>query len=156
MKHIQKTLNSYMCIYCFQNWTRLTVTTLKANSADNKLTFFLFFPENKLWHFMQIVSWGDNLHEMSKAYFLGKKKKKKEKKIQNVCWSYFPSMLSIMMHTSKTVSLNHNRSCHLVIKNTCRYIFVCILFLHKYELWDLLSSSTVNKMRWYYFSNPNY
>ena len=25
----------------------------------------LFFPENRIWHFMQIVSLGDNLHEMS-------------------------------------------------------------------------------------------
>ena len=26
---------------------------------------FLFFPENRIWHFMQIVSIGDNLHEIS-------------------------------------------------------------------------------------------
>ena len=25
---------------------------------------FFFFPENRLWHFMQIVSLGDNLHEL--------------------------------------------------------------------------------------------
>ena len=31
--------------------------------------FFLFFPENKIWHFMQIVSLGDNLHEMSNPVF---------------------------------------------------------------------------------------
>ena len=43
----------------------LTFTTLLANSADNKLTFFLFFPENRIWHFPQTVSTGDNLHEMS-------------------------------------------------------------------------------------------
>ena len=44
----------------------LTFTTLWANSADNKLEFvFLFSPENRIWHFMQIVSNGDNLHEMS-------------------------------------------------------------------------------------------
>ena len=30
------------------------------------LVFFLFFLENRIWHFMQIVSWGDNLHEVSK------------------------------------------------------------------------------------------
>ena len=29
--------------------------------------FFLFFPENRIWHFMQIVSIGDNLHEMSNS-----------------------------------------------------------------------------------------
>ena len=51
-----------------------TITTLPANSTDNKLIFILFFPYNRFWHFMQIVSKGDNLHEMSKPilYFLGK------------------------------------------------------------------------------------
>ena len=35
----------------------LTVITILANLADDKLTkFFLFFPENRLLHFMQIVS----------------------------------------------------------------------------------------------------
>ena len=39
---------------------------LWANSADDKfMIFFLFFfPENRICHFMQIVSTGDNLHEM--------------------------------------------------------------------------------------------
>ena len=36
--------------------------------------FFLIFPENTLWHFMQIVSLGDNLHEMSKPIFWANKK----------------------------------------------------------------------------------
>ena len=32
-------------------------TTLCVNSADDKLIkFFLFLTENKIWHFMQIVS----------------------------------------------------------------------------------------------------
>ena len=46
---------------------------LCANSADDKLMIFLyfFFQENRLWHFMQIVS-GDNMHEMSKPIFLEK------------------------------------------------------------------------------------
>ena len=40
--------------------------TLYTNSADDKLMiFFLFYPENRLSHFIQIVSLGDNLHEMS-------------------------------------------------------------------------------------------
>ena len=30
---------------------------------------FLFFHENRFWHYMQIVSYGDNLHEMSKPIF---------------------------------------------------------------------------------------
>ena len=39
---------------------------LLADSADDKLViFFLFFLENKIWHFMQIV----NLHEVSNPIF---------------------------------------------------------------------------------------
>ena len=34
--------------------------------------FFLFFPENRTWNFMQIVSIVDNLHEMSNSVFWGK------------------------------------------------------------------------------------
>ena len=55
---------------------RLTFTTLWAFSADDKLMiFFLFFPENRIWHFMQIVSLGDNLHEMSNSVFWEKYEK---------------------------------------------------------------------------------
>ena len=50
--------------------TAVLFTTLWAYSADNKLViFFLFFPENRIWHFMQIVSTEDNLHEMSYPVF---------------------------------------------------------------------------------------
>ena len=47
----------------------LAFTTLRAISGDNKLV--IFFPENWLWHFMQIVSQGDNLQTcmMSKTIF---------------------------------------------------------------------------------------
>ena len=38
------------------------------------IIFFLLFPENSLWHFMQIVFVGDNMHEVS-VYFPGKNKK---------------------------------------------------------------------------------
>ena len=38
------------------NIIMLTFTTPWANSADDKLIFFLFFAENRIWHFMQIVS----------------------------------------------------------------------------------------------------
>ena len=39
--------------------------SLWAISADDKLTIFLFFPENGIKHFLQIVSIGDSLHEMT-------------------------------------------------------------------------------------------
>ena len=46
---------------------------LWANSADDKLMkFFLFFLENRIWHFVQIVSLGDNLHEVSDPVFTEK------------------------------------------------------------------------------------
>ena len=38
-------------------------------AADDSLIFFLVFPENRLCYFMQIVSSGDNLQEMSKPFF---------------------------------------------------------------------------------------
>ena len=38
------------------------------------LFVFFFFSENSIWHFMQIVSIGDSLHEMS-SYFSGRSKK---------------------------------------------------------------------------------
>ena len=50
----------------------LTITTLLANPADNKLIFFLFYPEYRIWHVMQIICFGHNLHEISKTSFLGK------------------------------------------------------------------------------------
>ena len=41
-------------------------------SADKVLKYVvLYFPENRIWHFMQIVSIGDNLHEMSNPLFSG-------------------------------------------------------------------------------------
>ena len=63
------------------------------NSADNKsMIFFLFFQENRLWYFMQIVSNGDNLHEMSKPFFW----KKRRKYISNCCLlKFLQSMLRV-------------------------------------------------------------
>ena len=40
----------------------LTITTPWANSDDKLMIFFLFFLENRIWHFMQIVFNGDNLY----------------------------------------------------------------------------------------------
>ena len=47
----------------------LTLTMLWANSADDKpMIFFLISLENVIWHFMQIVSLKDNLHEVSNPF----------------------------------------------------------------------------------------
>ena len=48
--------------------------------------FFLFFPENKIWHFVQIVSNGDNLHEMLDPGLWEKGKKKSS--IYRLCKFY--------------------------------------------------------------------
>ena len=49
------------------------LTTLLANSADDKLMISsLIFHENRIWHFMQNVSSGDILHEISKPVFWDK------------------------------------------------------------------------------------
>ena len=40
------------------------------------MVFFLFFPENRLWYFTLIVSFEENLHEMSNPIFGGGKEEK--------------------------------------------------------------------------------
>ena len=49
----------------------LTFTNLRANSADGILVIFFlfFFPENRIWRFIQIASLGDCLHEISNPIF---------------------------------------------------------------------------------------
>ena len=55
------------CLFYF--FIIIIFITLWANSADDKLIFFLIFPGNRHCHFIQIVSWRDTLHEMSKPGF---------------------------------------------------------------------------------------
>ena len=53
----------------------LTLSTLgKIFSRQLIETCFVIFPRKQIWHFMQIVSYGNNLHEMSNL-FSGKNKK---------------------------------------------------------------------------------
>ena len=52
----------------------LTITTLCA-AHDKLIIFFLLFPENKIWHFMQIITIGEYLHELTKPVFWEKNKK---------------------------------------------------------------------------------
>ena len=51
----------------------LTLSTLgKIFSRRHIEIFLLFFPENRIWHFIQMVSNGDHLHEMSNPVFCEK------------------------------------------------------------------------------------
>ena len=57
-------------VKCWFKYLPLTLSTLgKIFSRRHFEIFFLFFTENRIWHFMQIVSLGDNLHEMSNPVF---------------------------------------------------------------------------------------
>ena len=54
----------------------LMLSTLgKIFSRQHFEIFFLFFSENRIRHFLQIVSNGDNLHAMSLPVFWGKIRK---------------------------------------------------------------------------------
>ena len=57
---------------------------VKFSADDNIEICFLFFSENRIWHFMQIVSSGDNLHEMSNPFFFCEKWEKYHQFV--VCW----------------------------------------------------------------------
>ena len=61
-------------------FVHLTVSTLVKISADDILKYFLISPKNRLWHFMQIVSTWDNMHEMSRPIFW-------ENKLNIIHWS---------------------------------------------------------------------
>ena len=60
-------------------------------SRQHTETFFLFFPEKRIWHFMQNVSSGDNLHKMSNLF------SRKYMKIISKCHlpKILPGMLSV-------------------------------------------------------------
>ena len=72
----------------------LTFTILRANSADDKLmTFFLYFPQNRIRHFMHI---GDILYKMSNPIFW-KKKKKYGKYFNKYLLKILPKVISVNM-----------------------------------------------------------
>ena len=77
-------------------WKCQQTIWVKNSAGDNLKNLFLFFPENRLWHFIQSVSWGDTLHEMWKSIFWGKKKKKYVIDLSSA--KILPSMLSVWTH----------------------------------------------------------
>ena len=78
----------------------LTFTTLWVNSKNDKIMiFFLFFPENRLWYFMWIVSPGDNLHEILKPIFC----KEIRKSLWRVpWWNFYPAYLALTHFSLET------------------------------------------------------
>ena len=55
---------------------------------------FLFSPENRIWHFMEIVSTGDSFHEMSKPVFWGKQENISIWRLLKI----LPRVLSVAIH----------------------------------------------------------
>ena len=85
---------SYTCLFVFLLFflqeVKLPFTTLLAISAGNKLViFFLFFPENGIWYFMQI---GDTIYMKYQILFSGKN----NKNISECCLlKFLPRMLDV-------------------------------------------------------------
>ena len=98
------------CSYTFYLITKLTLdhiqylqTTLKAPlttaANDNSFIFFLFFRENKSWHFMWIVCSADDSHEISRLVFSEKSKKKKKKFRMSSAKILLGALRVISLHT---------------------------------------------------------
>ena len=96
----------------------LTLSTRGKNfSRQHFEVFFLFFPESKIQHFMQIVSIGDNLHEMSNPVFCGQLKKKK-----------IPSICCLLKYPREWERLNMNKFI-LIHAVFIFFIFIYLFFL---------------------------
>ena len=98
-----------------RNYT-LILRMLAKILANYILKYFpLFVSENKVWYFIQIVSQGDNLHEISNIIFW--KKKKKEKNRKNISkyhlLNFLPWMRSVNSFCTLETKLQQNRS-HLL------------------------------------------
>ena len=92
LTHWQKMWHCYQCRCRWrqQRVCQLNSFTLWANSAGDKLVIvFLIFLENRIWHFMQIVSFlWRQFARSAKSYFLGKIRKI----LQNIiCWKFLPA-----------------------------------------------------------------
>ena len=85
--------------------------------------FFLFSPENRLWHFKQVVSLGVNCHENVKVYFSGKNKNRIDK-LQLLNYS----TLLLNVHFIKfdpSVKIKKKK------KHTCAYVRNCLSWIFK-------------------------
>ena len=83
--------------------------------------FFIFFPENRFWHFMHIVSNGDNLHEISNPVFWGK-----IRKILSIC---------CLLISQRVVKINY-RNIHCICEGI---LIICMIpFPSAYKIWFLI------------------
>ena len=75
---ITKKLNFFISGILYLIITYSLAHWVKNFSRQHFKIFFSFLPENQFWHFMQIVSWGDSLHEILKSVF--------REKIRKISW----------------------------------------------------------------------
>ena len=109
----------------------ITVCMLGKILADVVLKyFFLYFPDNRIWNSMQIVSTGYNVHEIPNSVFWEKKKKKKKKmssiwgqwvvKVKRLaCWDTRPSKRYLIFSFRTKVDickLSQRRYCAWIVK----------------------------------------
>ena len=94
--------SSWLCLLSPMVKTPLTlaVSAIDKISRRKLMILFLYFAENRIWYFMQIVSWGDSLHEMSNPirrqfafFFLQKIGFEVSCKLAPnvVCWNWYPA-----------------------------------------------------------------
>ena len=102
-------------------------TILSTNVADDKLMLFsLIFPENRHSDFMQIVSWGDDLHEMSKLF---------SGKIRKVFQNLLKFLASVLcVHSCcccvKFICFNHALFLFVINISIHFEIFVCLNYVY--------------------------
>ena len=55
--------------HIYFKYSYINTSMLGKNFSRQQFEIFLFFSENRLWHFMQIASLENNLHEMLNSIF---------------------------------------------------------------------------------------
>ena len=105
------------------------ISLSQVNSADNKLILFFlsFFLENKIWHFMQIVSLEDSLYEMLNIIFW----EKSEKCFKIISDNFFlPSMQALTRSIEYDQLLWDNQLalCQTFVFLHERWSPICIIF----------------------------
>ena len=86
------------CLLLFRLALKINLYHSLGLFSRQQIMFFLFFPENRIWHFMQIVSSRDNLHETSNPVF----GEKIRKIFQNVvCWNVTVKRVEIGIRTAR-------------------------------------------------------
>ena len=97
----------------------------------NVKSCFLILTENRRWHFMKIVSWGDNFHEMSACFYSRR---------QLECWilfSYFDRKQALTFHENCLLRRQFSWNVSLFLQQETNGMLNPVFWI-KYELHCLL------------------